>query len=561
MQESTTTHAAHWLKDGPLLLALLAGVACLVPFANKAFHIDDPLFIWAATHIQQHPVDFYGFDVNWYSYEQPMYEVTQNPPLACYYLALAGSLFGWSELALHLAFLVPALAVLWATYRLAELFGADPLLAALATLLTPVFLVSSTSVMCDTIMLALWVWSVVLWERGRRDGRPGLLYAAGLTIALCALTKYFGMALIPLLLAYSLAARQSWRHWLGPLLLAALILAGYHVLTDRLYGHGLLVNAARYATESRTLAQMTEGKTLVTVLAFLGGGVGGMAFFAPCLWPRRALGGLALAGGLTLAGFALLRLANDAFEDWSGNRLLLVGQLAVFATIGVGVLILAVADLSTRRDAPALLLFLWVAGTFQFAGYINWTVNGRSILPLTPAVAVLVTRRLAQRHGPAAGKPRFAYLALLPAAALALVVTWADYQLAESGRRAAELLVTAERSRPGTIWFQGHWGFQYYMQEWGGKPWDKHDSRPEAGDCIVRPSNTTNRSSLPKELLNEEPAIIDLRAFPCLSTMHDGVGAGFYSSIWGPLPFALGDVPDERYEVNEVIKRFPPPPK
>ena len=32
----------------------------------------------------------------------------QNPPLASYYLALVGQVFGWSEIALHAGFLVPA---------------------------------------------------------------------------------------------------------------------------------------------------------------------------------------------------------------------------------------------------------------------------------------------------------------------------------------------------------------------------------------------------------------------------------------------------------------------
>lgn len=52
----------------------------LVPFANKAFNIDDPLFIWSARHIQKNPLDFYGFSANWYGTEMPMSDITQNPP-------------------------------------------------------------------------------------------------------------------------------------------------------------------------------------------------------------------------------------------------------------------------------------------------------------------------------------------------------------------------------------------------------------------------------------------------------------------------------------------------
>src|ERR1700730_11506065 len=87
----------------PALVLSLACVACLAPFAGKAFHIDDPLFVWTAQHIREQPRDFYGFSVNCYFWSMPMSEVTKTPPLACYFLALAGALFGWSEVSLHIA--------------------------------------------------------------------------------------------------------------------------------------------------------------------------------------------------------------------------------------------------------------------------------------------------------------------------------------------------------------------------------------------------------------------------------------------------------------------------
>ena len=59
-------------------------LACLLPFATRAYHIDDTLFVWAAQHIAAHPLDFFGFPVHWYDTWMPMAEVTQNPPGCCY---------------------------------------------------------------------------------------------------------------------------------------------------------------------------------------------------------------------------------------------------------------------------------------------------------------------------------------------------------------------------------------------------------------------------------------------------------------------------------------------
>ena len=96
----------------PVVLVILT-LACLLPFSGKAFHVDDTLFVWAAQQISKHPLDPYGFQLNWDYTNRSMSDVTQNPPLASYYSAVIGVVFGWSERALHLAFLVPALGVTW----------------------------------------------------------------------------------------------------------------------------------------------------------------------------------------------------------------------------------------------------------------------------------------------------------------------------------------------------------------------------------------------------------------------------------------------------------------
>ncbi len=160
---------------------VLAGltVAALAPFFGKAFHMDDPLFIWTAKHFRFAPFDFYGFDVNWEGTLARMSSVTQNPPLAAYYMALVGAIAGWTEVALHAGFLVPAVAVIVGTGRLARLFGVDEVLAGACVIAAPIFIVSSTSVMCDTMMLAFWLWAVTSWIEGLRRGRRAPVVLVG----------------------------------------------------------------------------------------------------------------------------------------------------------------------------------------------------------------------------------------------------------------------------------------------------------------------------------------------------------------------------------------------
>jgi hypothetical protein len=46
-----------------------------------------------------------------------------------------------------------------------------------------------------------------------------------------------------------------------------------------------------------------------------------------------------------------------------------------------------------------------------------------------------------------------------------------------------------------------------------------------------------------------------LSTVPFVTIMNRKIGAGFYSDVWGPLPFALGPAPAEEYHEDVVIQR------
>lgn len=522
-----------------LLLAAVT-IACLLPFAGKAVHIDDPLFIWPARHIQASPADPYGFPVNWYGYDSPMWRVTQNPPLTSYYLALTAALAGWGSLSLHLAMILPAIAVVLGMYALARGLCTQPVHAALLGLFMPVALLSATTLMCDVLMLAFWVWAIALWMKGFEENNHRLLALGGILIAAAALTKYFGVALIPLLFSYSVIRKRSVGLWAVHFIIPLAFLAAYQWTTESLYGHGLLSDAASYADSFRTFQGETLLKGLIGLI-FAGGCLAGTIFYIPWLWRGKQLLALLLiaAAGSALI-LALPRLGGLELRDGDGVRWGVVLQAALFLLGGINLLAVSLADLLRRRDALAWLLFLWVAGTFLFAAFINWTVNGRTLLPFVPAAGILVMRRLDERS--------FSLpLLLIPAALIALLVTWADYSLAGAGRDAAEI-IHARYGGAGQIWFQGHWGFQYYMEERGAKPIDAYHQGIRRGDALVVPQNNTNTYRMDTAWFRLEDRIA-VQPLPWLTTLSGVLGAGFYSDRVGPLPFSAGAVPPEKYLV------------
>lgn len=539
--------------DIPPAVAVLTLVACLVPFLWKPFHIDDPIFIWTAQHVAEHPLDFYGFPVNWHGTVTSIADVTKNPPLASYYLALVGHLVGWSEPALHAALVLPAAGVALGTYVLARGMTARPGEATLAAVLTPVVLVSSTSVMCDTPMLCVWVWALVCWTRGTDRHTPLLLALGALLASVAALTKYFGVALLPLFALYALLRdRRSWT-WVLWLVLPAAILAAYQLWTQRVYGRGLLLDAMGYASAVRARSGTGALPRLLTGLAFTGGCAAPVLFYAPALWSRRALLGVLAATACLAALLAVVgKLGLHPLQDDTGIRWSEIVQIALATTLGASVVALAALDLWSERSAEAALLAAWALGTLVFAVGLNWTVNARTLLPLAPPFGILVTRRLDRRQATAAiasGRTRWL---LVPAAVLAVLVATADLGLAVASRDAARSLGAQLSGTGRTVWFEGHWGFQYYAQLGGLLPLDYRRPAVRPGDLLIAPEIMSDPYRLPENIVAPLREFT-FQSFPFLTTQSDALGAGFYATVFGPLPFAFGRVPPERYMVLEFV--------
>jgi hypothetical protein len=523
---------------------LLASItlACLLPFVNKAFNIDEPLFIWVAKQIQHNPFDYYGFKINWYGFEMDAYRIIKNPPFAAYYLALVGPLSGWREIPLHLALLLPACAAALGNYFLAREFTKYPLVAALIGILNPAFLLCSATVMCDTTMLAFYVWAVFIWIRGVKTGSHACLFGASLLVSLCCLTKYFGISLIPLMLLY-LASRKEKPQRALYLLMPIAVLCWYQWSTELFYGRGLLLDAASYAGNTKGLALSSLPSNLITGLSFTGGCFISTLFFLPRLWPRRTL--LALGMLLPLAAWTLSRLDFPHLAENPGWGYFL--QLALLVALGAHLLVLAVLDYRQHRDSEALLLLAWIAGTFLFAAVLNWTVNGRSILPMSPVVG-LVLARLLERRATASWQPGIKQLALpLGCAwAVSMALVWTDYRQADTSRAAAEAITKGYGTAARPLWFQGHWGFQYYMQEMGAKAYDRKRTPITAGDIMAIPENNTNAF---QEIMDQGTPLqtLSFAAARYLTTMNYLAGAGYYSSGFGPLPFRIGESLEEKY--------------
>jgi hypothetical protein len=562
------TRLRDWAARHPATALVIITLAVLLPQLGKPFNLDDPLFIWAAQQIRVHPADPYGFGVNWYGTEWRMADVTKNPPLACYYLAVAGKIGGWSEFVLHGAMLLPAIGVVVGTGRLALNLGSRPLLAGVLALFSPVFLISSTTVMCDVLMLAFWVWAVIVWVEGIQRKSFWRYLAVGALISLAGLTKYYGAVLIPLLAAYAWLKMRRVGLWSLGLGLPVLVLVAYDLGTSSLYGRSLVADAVGYATEARGIIASSKVGAFLVALDFTGGCLAISGFLALRALRKR----VALAVTVGIAVFACIVFAAGLLlKDYApiegSSRLLIQLQVVFWAIIGASLIALALQDLKERRDPAAWLLALWVVGTFVFAAFCNWTVNGRSILPLVPAAAIVAAGRVApsdqgaKRPGdvhPATKQegPVFA-ICLACGIGIALLAMRADFALATAMRESAQRAYDKYGRGNPRFSFQGHWGFQYYMQQMGAKALDEKSTDLRSGDIVAAPVNNVNYAPIrPEFSMVQEMMDAAMPSPRFMATMKNEVGAGFYAANRGPLPFAFGIVPDEK--VGIIVLQPPP---
>ncbi len=527
----------------PVLIITIITIASLLPFITKAFNVDEPLFLWTAQQIQINPLDFYGFKVNWYGTEADMSSINKNPPLVSYYIALVTSLFGWKETVIHTFFIIPAVALSLGTYFLARSFCSSPHFAAILAIFNPVFLISSTSVMTDTMMVAFYVWAIFLWREGLKSERAAYLFISAIFITLSTLTKYFGATLIPLLLVFTLTEKRKFDSRVCFLFIPILFIAGYEWLTYNLYNHSLFSDAATYALDTKSENNFRFLDQTLVGLSFTGGCLLGLNFLLPVLYRRNFF--LVATALLILLVYVLPSIETigsvklyDEIKSLgykTGVRWDLVFPIALFALCGLHILMLAISDLKRHKDSSSLLLFLWVFGTFIFSSYLNWTTSARNILPILPAASILVIRRINYSIKESQSSLRWQFLwPILPAALVSFLVAHADASWANSQRLVAQTITLKFDKSP--VRFQGHWGFQYYMESLGHKPVDFERGIPK-GSIMIIPTNNTN-TARPDMRFFIQTGKVQKQTLSLLSVMERD-RSGWYSSLWGPLPFAI----------------------
>ncbi len=194
---------------------------------------------------------------------------------------------------------------------------------------------------------------------------------AACLIALAVVTKYFAVALVPLLLAYSLLRWQRVKWRIAYLLIPVAACVAYDHVMHVLYGRSMLLTAGSYAIS-------IGGKTdylqrAIATLCFTGGCLIAVLFYAPLLWSRRILAMAVPAAALLVVLFLLLTdVPSGVSEGGRGGTLLFLSQFVVFFLVGLGLLALTVADL---RHAQTPNRRSWPSGPWERSCFVGFSIG------------------------------------------------------------------------------------------------------------------------------------------------------------------------------------------
>ncbi len=530
-------------------IVMILTLVALLPFANKAFHIDDTAIIYSAREILISPLSWLSdASINWFGTPQPLRHII-HPPLVPYYTALIIKTIGEGEYGMHLSFLIfPVIAVI-SLYLLGKRFTDEqaPLIV-LLFVFTPAFLTSATNIMEDIPLLALFLASLSCFIYGLDKNDKLFLILAGILMGLTSLIKYTGL-ILPLLALFYLLLKKRNPSRIFFSIMPFFIIFGLWCLYNLIYFHGLHIWELALLYYHPGLTNFLT--TTIGTLIYMGGMTICPLLFLALLQKRKDW----FLYFVTVWASLLLFIRLSAGSKYTSSRM----AISVFF-ISLSLLILQKMAGSLKKEkaddySDNVFLFMWFIMVFCYNIFIQtWFAAPRYVLMLIPPLVLLLMKNGWFSFWIKKKKAFyiFIYAGIILNFILSVLVAYADYIYADSYRDFAKTYAKHVKEDGTKTWFRGHWGFQYYMEREGFTYLGLND-KPQKGDMIILPF-ICNHELLPESLKKglEYKGITRYgMAYPFRIVSLDGSINSFYYRI-GTIPYGISSEPFETFEAWQV---------
>lgn len=505
-------------------LFILLGLVLLIrlPFIAQPIQGDDAFYLIFAKNAlvdPLHPLQTsfrLGGDVVWGAGHT-------RPPGVAWILAPLLVLFGGvREIPLHLAYVTFSLLAVFSVYFLARRFTAEPLWAALVFASVPAFVVNGNKLESDIPLLAFLALGAACLVHRRYDW-------SAIAMAVGAFFGYQSVFFVPVLAHWVwYRDRRSPMAWL-PVFIAPLVLVAWQVVEWATVGAAPASALAGYAQSYDLLLLERKLRSAAALMGHFGMMVSPLLVVAGWLVGRRVW---------TVFGVVGAGIAASSIAGYSMSERALYG-LAVGCAC---VLIVSITILLfQKREADEGFLAAWVVVCLGGALLLFYAGSARYLLPLAPALAILVVQRVPSKAWLAAG--------IAANLLLGLSLARAEYHYdTQSQAFANELAPEVAGKR---IWSNGDWGLRHYLGQLGGESVLRGQELP-AGSVLVTSELAqqvpVGFSGSRQQILSREVTT----GWVPLRTIGRGSGSGYSSSEFGVLPFGLGAGVIDRLTAEEL---------
>jgi hypothetical protein len=502
----------------------LVALALTAVNAVKPITVDDTIFYFYARELLAAPLDPYGFNIFWEV--QPVSALDLFAPVGMpYWWSLGLRVLGDEPWMWKLWMFPYALLLTHAISQLLNRFARDNqtsllLLTVLGPTILPAF-----NLMIDIPSLALGVGAMVLFMRACDQERQQLAVAAGVVAALALETKFTAFAPVAAMLGYGLLARQ-WRLLFTTSGVTLALFVGAELTLYQAYG------------TSHFLRSLEIPEQAIRHNTTAGWAIGWIALSGALAAPVALLGlaslqvklrTLAFAAALTASPFVAIafgtRPANSIpfgpTQLGAGDTELLIffaAGLCVVAVVGVAIASRLRASLPQLTRAHQFLL-LWFGIELLACFAISPFHALRRLIGPALAGTLLVAHGISPGHASAKRVNIVAAVGL----SLGLLFSIADtmdararYQVQD--QIASELTRLGHDPKNETVWFTGHWGFQFYAERRGYKPIIAGHSVVQQGDWLLVPNRSSGQPVPSIALSRSHAVIVATSAFPLSTT-------------------------------------------
>ncbi|MEK7858711.1 MAG: glycosyltransferase family 39 protein [Elusimicrobiota bacterium] len=528
-------------------LGIVLAFVCLlfIPFSGKAFHMDEPLFLAPARHITTDPLHPLDFQFNWYGRSVPMSAVNNTPPLMLYALAGAIKLSGEREAATRLLFLPFDLLAAAALYFLARRFLSRPLMPVLIVIASPAYMICLNLLYPEKLAAAFGFCGLYALVRGVDEEQPRWFWGSATLLMAALLSKYAAVLFLLPAAGYALHRGVPPRRVVLHLALCGAGLAAW-LAWDLFTSRSAAGAAWQVTSQAAGLLTSSWPHKLRSTLAFAGGcGV------VTAFWPWLAFRGSVWLRG-SVAGFCLLLFAPGLdlaplVRPLDRATGLLLSAGALFGLYGL--------FSRAGRARGGVLWAYWAVGVLLLLLFLYWSILARLVVFMIPPLVFSAAEAL-EAEWPAARLRRLYGVSLGLTLVLSLALAWVDLRYADAQRSMAAQVAREYAGSGRKVWFDGHWGLQYYLERAGAEQLDGSRGGWELvkpGDVVIVPRVNSNLLSAKKKVLADVGSVeVGSRVPLRLISGWAGEG-GFYSNTTGFLPYSLSGEPLEEFSVVELV--------